>query len=124
MYHVGVMQPTPRLAHFFPSSTAIILNTQLRDNKSDTSIAGAKHKRPICGRLGAELLLVADCLNSPDHDQEDRLRLRISKLMKAVETICRVSANRLTLIYSTWVIERDGKVVNIHVIVNAHFSGA
>lgn len=88
------------------------------------SLLGAKHKRPICGRLGAELLLVADCLNSPDHDQEDRLRLRISKLMKAVETICRVSANRLTLIYSTWVIERDGKVVNIHVIVNAHFSGA
>lgn len=53
---------------------------------------GFKHKRPICGRLGAELLMIADCLNTADHDQEERLRLRISKLMKDVETICRVSA--------------------------------
>lgn len=64
------------------------------------SLLGAKHKRPICGRLGAELLLVADCLNTADHDQEERLRLRISKLMEDVETICRVSAQRLTFGYA------------------------
>lgn len=68
------------------------------------SLLGAKHKRPICGRLGAELLMVAYCLNTADHDQEERLRLRISKLMKDVETICRVSAQRVR-----W--------VNIHVLL-------
>ncbi|RFU73338.1 hypothetical protein TARUN_8912 [Trichoderma arundinaceum] len=52
------------------------------------SLLGVQHKRPICGRLGAELLLVADYLDTADHDQEERLRLRISKLLKDVETIC------------------------------------
>ena len=55
------------------------------------SLLGVQHKRPICGRLGAELLLVADYLDTADHDQEERLRLRISKLLKDVETICSVS---------------------------------
>ncbi|KAL7793615.1 hypothetical protein V8C37DRAFT_378462 [Trichoderma ceciliae] len=52
------------------------------------SLLGVQHKRPICGRLGAELLLVSDYLDTSDHDQEERLRLRISKLLNDVETIC------------------------------------
>lgn len=64
------------------------------------SLLGINHRRPICGTLGAELLLVADCLNTADHDQEEQLRLRISKLMNDVETICRVSTQRLAFGYA------------------------
>ncbi|KAE8411484.1 hypothetical protein BDV36DRAFT_274502 [Aspergillus pseudocaelatus] len=49
---------------------------------------GAQFKRPVCGRLGAELLLVADYLDTAGLDQEERLRLRISKLLRDVEMIC------------------------------------
>jgi hypothetical protein len=52
------------------------------------SLLGAKYTRPICGRLGAELLLVADYLDNADLDQ-----LRISKLLKDVEMICNVSSH-------------------------------
>lgn len=52
---------------------------------------GVQYVRPICGRLGAELWLVADYLNATGPDQEERLRLRISKLLMDVETICNVS---------------------------------
>jgi hypothetical protein len=55
------------------------------------SLLGVKSKRPLCGRLGAELLLVADYLDTASLDQEERLRLRISKLLRDVEMICCVS---------------------------------
>ena len=47
----------------------------------------------ICGRLGAELLLVADYLNTAGLDQEEQLRLRISKLLRDVEMICSVQVS-------------------------------
>lgn len=55
------------------------------------ALLGVLYKRPICGRLGAELLLVAEYLNTAGLDQEERLRLRISKLLRDIETICTVS---------------------------------
>jgi hypothetical protein len=58
------------------------------------SLLGVQYKRPICGRLGAELLLVADYLDTAGLDQEERLRLRISKLLRDVEMICTVRTQR------------------------------
>jgi hypothetical protein len=55
------------------------------------SLLGVEQKRPICGRLGAELLLVTEYLNTAGLDQEERLRVRISKLLRDVERICSVS---------------------------------
>jgi hypothetical protein len=55
------------------------------------SVLGVRRKRPICGRLGAELLLVVDYLNTASLDQEELLRVRISKLLRDVERICCVS---------------------------------
>jgi hypothetical protein len=55
------------------------------------SLLGVRRKRPICGRLGAELLLVVDYLNTVSLDQEELLRVRISKLLRDVERICCVS---------------------------------
>lgn len=52
---------------------------------------GIQCKRPICGRLGAELLLAAAYLDTAGIDQEEWLRLHISKLLKDVEMICSVS---------------------------------
>ncbi|KAI9042925.1 S8/S53 family peptidase [Aspergillus affinis] len=52
------------------------------------SSLGVELKRPVCARLGAELLLVADYIDTAGLDQENRLRLRISKLLRDVETIC------------------------------------
>ncbi|KAL7920406.1 peptidase S8/S53 domain-containing protein [Trichoderma austrokoningii] len=52
---------------------------------ADTALLlGAKHKRPICGHLGALLFLVTNCLATADLDEEERLQL-----MRHVETICR-----------------------------------
>ena len=56
------------------------------------SLLGVNHKRPICGRLGAELLLAADFLKSTDFDEEAQLRSRSLKLLRDVELICRVSS--------------------------------
>ena len=53
---------------------------------------GAHKKRPICGRLGAELLLAADFLKSAEFDQQEQLRSRSLKLLRDVELICRVSS--------------------------------
>lgn len=53
---------------------------------------GVEKRRPICGRLGAELLILASFLEYPSPDQEERLRPRITKLLKDVERICSVSA--------------------------------
>ena len=61
------------------------------------SLLGVQCKRPICGRLGAELLLVADYLNTAGLDQEEQLRLRISKLLRDIEMICSVSTQDLFL---------------------------
>lgn len=55
------------------------------------SLLGVQHKRPICGRLGAELLLTTDYLDTSGLDQEERLRIRILKLLGDVEMICTVS---------------------------------
>ncbi|PYH91063.1 hypothetical protein BO71DRAFT_401694 [Aspergillus ellipticus CBS 707.79] len=49
------------------------------------SSLGVKLKRPVCARLGAELFLVADYLDTAGLDQENRLRLRISKLLREVK---------------------------------------
>lgn len=54
---------------------------------------GAQSKRPICGRLGTELLLVANYLETAGPDQEERLRLRISKLLRDVERNCGVNSD-------------------------------
>lgn len=51
---------------------------------------GVSLKNPTCASLGAELWLVVDYLGSVDPD-DDELRLHISKLVKDVERICRVS---------------------------------
>lgn len=61
------------------------------------SLLGVQCKWPICGRLGAELLLVADYLNTAGLDQEEQLRLRISKLLRDIEMICSVSTQDLFL---------------------------
>jgi len=55
------------------------------------SLLGVRLRLPICGRLGAELLLVVDYLNTASLDQEELLRVRISKLLRDVERICCVS---------------------------------
>ncbi|KAJ5443340.1 subtilisin-like protein [Penicillium cf. griseofulvum] len=52
------------------------------------SSLGVESKRPVCGRLGAELLLVANYIDTAGLDQEKRLRLRIPKLLRDVEAIC------------------------------------
>jgi hypothetical protein len=55
------------------------------------SVLGVHNKRAILGRLGAELMLVADYLNTSELDDEERLRSRVSKLMRDVEMLCSVS---------------------------------
>ena len=55
------------------------------------SLLGVRRKRPLCGRLGAELLLVVNYLNTVSLDQEELLRVRIWKLLRDVERICCVS---------------------------------
>lgn len=62
------------------------------------SLLGVEYKRPVCGRLAAELLLVADYLNTAGLDQEEQLRLRISKLLRDVEMICSVQVSTKGLI--------------------------
>ncbi|GKZ35596.1 hypothetical protein AbraIFM66950_006296 [Aspergillus brasiliensis] len=52
------------------------------------SLLGVESKRPLCGRLGAELFLVANYIDTAGLDQEKRLRLRISKLLRDVEAMC------------------------------------
>ncbi|PYH72818.1 S8 family peptidase [Aspergillus vadensis CBS 113365] len=52
------------------------------------SLLGVESKRPLCGRLGAELFLVANYIDTAGLDQESRLRLRISKLLRDVEAMC------------------------------------
>ncbi|KAL4985727.1 subtilisin-like protein [Aspergillus falconensis] len=52
------------------------------------SLLGVESKRPVCGRLGAELYLVADYIDTAGLDQEKRLRMRIHKLLRDVEAIC------------------------------------
>lgn len=54
---------------------------------------GAQQKRPICGRLGAELFLVADYLDTAGLEHEHDLRHRVSKLLSDVESICNVCAS-------------------------------
>ena len=54
---------------------------------------GAQFKQRLCGRLGAELLLVAVYLNTADLDQEEQLRVRILKLLRDVEMICSVQVS-------------------------------
>lgn len=58
------------------------------------SSLGVEHRRPVCGRLGAELLLVAHYIDTAGLDQEKRLRVRISKLMRDVEIVCNVSTSK------------------------------
>lgn len=55
------------------------------------SLLGVEIVRPICGQLGAELLLVGEYLKTTSLEHEERLRLRISKLLRDVERICWVS---------------------------------
>lgn len=55
------------------------------------SLLGVESKRPLCGRLGAELFLIANYIDTAGLDQERRLRLRISKLLRDVEAMCNVS---------------------------------
>ncbi|GAT25255.1 hypothetical protein RIB2604_01902090 [Aspergillus luchuensis] len=52
------------------------------------SLLGVESKRPLCGRLGAELFLVANYIDTAGLDQERQLRLRISKLLRDVEAMC------------------------------------
>lgn len=55
------------------------------------SLLGVESRRPVCGRLGAELFLVANYLDTAGLDQEKQLRLRISKLLRDVEAMCNAS---------------------------------
>ncbi|KAJ5971397.1 subtilisin-like protein, partial [Penicillium vulpinum] len=67
---------------------------------------GAKLKLPVCGRLGGELYIVADYIDRVGLDQEKRLRLRISKLLRDVEAICNwpheVPRNGYPLLEAIW----------------------
>ncbi|KAJ5718316.1 hypothetical protein N7488_003962 [Penicillium malachiteum] len=58
---------------------------------------GVELRRPVCGRLGAELLLLADYIDKASQDQEDQLRSRIFKLLRDVESICRSSEETKSL---------------------------
>ncbi|KAJ5507504.1 subtilisin-like protein [Penicillium freii] len=51
-------------------------------------LLAVEYKRLVCGRLGAELYLVANYIDTAGLDQEKRLRFRISKLLRDVEAIC------------------------------------
>lgn len=51
---------------------------------------GIESKRRACGRLGAELWLVAAHIDTAGLDQETKLRLKITKLLRFVESICNV----------------------------------
>lgn len=55
------------------------------------ALLGVESKRPVCGRLGAVLFLVANYIDTAGLDQEKQLRLRISKLLRDVEAICNAS---------------------------------
>ncbi|KAI9928487.1 hypothetical protein ASPWEDRAFT_50364 [Aspergillus wentii DTO 134E9] len=57
-------------------------------------VLGVQYKRQICGRLGAELFLVAESLDRAGLDQEEQLRVRISKLLREVEGICSCSPTK------------------------------
>lgn len=61
------------------------------------SLLGVQHKRLLCGRLSAELLLTTEYLDTSRLDQEERLRIRISKLLGDVEMICTVSTQDIVL---------------------------
>lgn len=63
----------------------------IRQAANITSELGVKHKKLICGRLGAELLLVRWYLEAVGEDQEKCLRLRIPRLLRDVGRICNVS---------------------------------
>ena len=52
---------------------------------------GVMRMQPIYGSLGAELLLVAEYLDNSDAESEQKTRIRLSKLLNDVETICSVS---------------------------------
>jgi hypothetical protein len=57
------------------------------------SRVGCEKRRPICGRLGGELWILTDTLDSRTSDQEERMRLKIWKLVKEVERICTVGSD-------------------------------
>lgn len=63
------------------------------------SLLGVEYKRPVCGRLGAELYLVVNYIDTAGLDQERRLRFGISKLLRDVEAICNVSITRGFVFY-------------------------
>jgi hypothetical protein len=52
---------------------------------------GATKKRKVCGRLGGELLIVADYLRGLGAEQQDRLLRRVKKLLRDIEWVCSVS---------------------------------
>lgn len=56
-------------------------------------LRGVESKQPVCGRLGAELFIIADYLDTAGLDQEKQLRLRESKLLRGVEAICNVKTS-------------------------------
>lgn len=58
------------------------------------STLGVRSRRPQCGALGAELLLIASYLNSAGLDEEERVRMRISKLLREIEHVCNVSTQK------------------------------
>ncbi|RJE23882.1 hypothetical protein PHISCL_03794 [Aspergillus sclerotialis] len=55
---------------------------------SIATLLGVEYKRQICAFLGGQLLLVADFIDTASLDQEEWLRLRISKLLGDVEKLC------------------------------------
>ena len=54
------------------------------------TFVGQKKQRIVCGRLGAELFILADYLQGLS-DQVDQL-LKVPKLLRDIERICCVSA--------------------------------
>lgn len=75
------------------------------------SSLGVKSRQPVCGRLGAELLLVANHIDTAGLDQENRLRLRISKLLRDVEAICNVTKDSSNYFQSRELKADDSRLV-------------
>ncbi|OGM41817.1 hypothetical protein ABOM_009628 [Aspergillus bombycis] len=59
---------------------------------------GAQCKRPVCSRLGVELLLLANYFDTAVWDQEKHLRLCISTLLRDIEIICNVCRTNYPLL--------------------------
>lgn len=53
-----------------------------------------EYKRQLCSSLGAQVLIVADFIGTASLDQDEWLRLRISKLLGVVENLCSVNIFR------------------------------